>query len=315
MSTDKETSKDKDSDKLTEKILQLWHDPNWIGSYRGVKTLQLLLKTDKNIEISTKKLTNILKNDNLFLMHLRPKLKIKRRHYFLNCYGELLQSDLGFMFEYEEYKYFLLVIDCYSLKIFVKSIKNKTSAVVLEAFEEVLKHFSDTTIQKIEVDQGTEFNLVSKYCKKHNILFKYKYGQNKANFAEWGILMIKRRLYKILRGSLSQDWPAFIENVAIDHNNTPQKKLGFLKPNDINTPYDSAKVTKARQLFNIKSFDLPSFKEQLDNQSDYNNSKKSLKEGDYVYIDFKQSLFGKSFDVQVVCILQKKPIFYRNVVF
>lgn len=45
-----------------EEILNLWHDKNWIGSFRGIKTFQSLLKTDKNIDISEKRLYNILKN-------------------------------------------------------------------------------------------------------------------------------------------------------------------------------------------------------------------------------------------------------------
>lgn len=292
-------SKSTISNDIEDQILKLWHDPNWIGSFRGIKTFQLLLKTEKNIDISTKELTKILRNDSLYLMHLRPKVQIHRRHYYLNTIGELLQSDLGYMFSFNVYKYFLLVIDCYSLKIFVKALHNKTSASVLASFEDILKNFSSTTIYKIEVDQGTEFNLVSKYCKTHNIIFKYKYGQNKANFAEWGILMIKRRLYKILRSSLTQDWPSLIEQVANDHNNTPQKKLGFLKPSDINTPYDSAKVTKAKKLLNIPFRSLPLYKQQQLNQSLYKNNGKKLQIGDYVYVDFKQTLFGKSFDVQV----------------
>lgn len=280
-------------------ILKLWHDPNWIGSFRGIKTFQAFLKTDKNITVSSRHLTNLLKNDNLYLMHLKPKRNIKRRHYFLNNYGELIQADLGYMFDFEGYKYFLLLIDCYSLKIFVKSLKNKTSETVLKAFIETLKQFK-TTIYKIEVDQGTEFVSAAKYCKQNKILFKYKYGQNKANFAEWAILIIKRRLYKLLRGSLSQDWPNFIEKIADDHNNTPQKKLGFLKPNDIQNSFDSAKVWKLKNLQDIPHFLEPTYKQQIINQHLNDTDDKSLKVNDYVYIDFKQSLFGKSFDVQVV---------------
>lgn len=207
-----------------------------------------------------------------------------------------MQGDLGFMFDYEGYKYFLLLIDCFSLKIYVKSVKDKTSKTILNAFIDILKQFN-TTVYKIEVDQGTEFSLVLKYCKENNIIFKYKYGQNKANFAEWGILMIKRRLYKILRSTLSQDLPNIIEKVALDHNNVPLKKLGYLKPSDINTSFDLAKVFKAKEL-NNKPFKLqPSYRKQQKNQSEINS--KSLQVNDYVYIDFKQSLFGKSFDIQV----------------
>ena len=32
-----------------KRLLQLWRDPNFSGSYRGIKTFQTLLKTDLNV--------------------------------------------------------------------------------------------------------------------------------------------------------------------------------------------------------------------------------------------------------------------------
>jgi len=285
---------------MEEKILNLWKDSNWYGSFRGVKTFQTLLKTDKNIDISEKKLYDILKNEHLYLMHLKPKTKFKRRKYDLNSYGELIQCDLGFMFNYEGFSCFLLIIDCYSLKIFVKPLKSKSSENVLEGFKEFFKEFT-SKIYVCQTDQGQEFSLVKKFCLKNDIIFQYKFGKNKANFAEWGILTIKRRLYKILRNNLSQDWPKIIETVANEQNNVPQKSLGFLKPSDINSPYDSAKVTKAKKLYKIETYRESNFKEQIANEKNYANNDKNLKVNDYVYVDFKQDIFGKSFDVQVKC--------------
>jgi len=283
----------------SETILKLWHDKNWIGSFRGIKTFQSLLKTDKNISVSEKQLYKILKNDKLYLLHLRPKSKVYRRKYDLNCYGEIVQFDLGFMFEFEGYKYFILLIDCFSFKIFIEPLKTKSSEEVFKAFKKLLNKYK-TTIYKVEVDKGTEFVLCKKYCIENHIIFKYKYGNNKASFAEWGILEIKKRLYKLLRDNLTQDWPRYINLIEEDHNNLPQKHLGFMKPNDINTPYDSAKVLKAKKIHNIEIFREPTFKNQIINEQKYLQNNTTLKVNDYVYLDFKKSLFSKSFDTQVI---------------
>ena len=40
---------------------------------------------------------------------------------------------------------------------------------------------------------------VKQFCKSNDIIFQYKIGANKASFAEWIIMVLKRRLYKILR--------------------------------------------------------------------------------------------------------------------
>jgi len=168
---------------MEHEILKLWKDPNWFGSYRGIKTFQYLLKTDKNIDISEKKLYNILRNEHLYLIHVQQKKNFPRRKYDLNCIGELIQCDVGFMYEFKDYKYFLLIIDCYSLKIFVYPLKTKSAVSVFDKFQEFVNSFS-SQIYVVQTDQGQEFSLCKKYCKENQIIFQNKFGKNKANFAE-----------------------------------------------------------------------------------------------------------------------------------
>lgn len=103
----------------------------------------------------------------------------------------------------------------------------------------------------------------------------------------------------MLRGTLSQNWTELLNKVCDDYNNTPNKKLGYLKPNEINTIYDSYKVRQEQRKFHIKRFSEPTFKEQRENQTEYDKKTTVLKTNDYVYLDFNENLFGKSFDVQV----------------
>lgn len=69
-----------------EKIIQLWRDPDFEGSYTGIKTFQTLLKLNKDIDISERKLYEILKNDPIFVMHIRSKKTIQRRFYYVSYY-------------------------------------------------------------------------------------------------------------------------------------------------------------------------------------------------------------------------------------
>ena len=166
-----------------KKLLQLWRDPNFNGSYRGVKTFQTLLKTDLNIEVSENHLYKLLKTDPIFLIHQKPQRNIDRRSYDIRNYGELVQADIAFMFNYEEYKYFLLVIDCFSSKIFTVPLKTKDSKTVAAAFEDIFKAFK-AKIYEIQTDRGTEFlGSTKKLFNEKNILYRTKFGKNKANFA------------------------------------------------------------------------------------------------------------------------------------
>lgn len=279
---------------MDKKIIELWRDPAFSGSYRGLKSFQMFLKTDRNIDVSEKKLYKIMTQDPIYVMHMKSK-KVIRRHYYLSNIGELIQSDLAYMFPYNNYKYFIVFIDCFSYKLNVQALENKSSRTVLKAFEYFLH---DKEIEKLETDQGTEYSLCKKLCKEKKILYSYKRGQNKANFAEYAILQVKKRLYKMLRGSLSKDWPSYLQIIQEDFNKTPMKMLGYLAPKDLNDSADTYFVLKAQKTDKIKE-QIPSFEVQQENIKGYDENEDNLKVNDYVYLNFKTNTFAKSFDIQV----------------
>ena len=185
-----------------EKLLELWRDPSFSGSFRGVRNFQTLLKTDLNVNVSEKRLLNLLKTDPIFLIHQRPKPILNRRKYNVNFYGQLVQIDIAFMFEDSETKdkAFLIAVDAFSLKIFVEPLKDKTTPNVLSALKKIFAEF-DHPIYEIQSDKGKEFKnvIIKKFFKEQHTLLRFKRGKNKASFAEYGILLVKRRLYMILR--------------------------------------------------------------------------------------------------------------------
>jgi hypothetical protein len=84
-----------------EALLKLWRDPLFLGSYRGVKTFQVCLKTDKDIVVSQKRLYKLLRTDENFLMHQSFPKNIARRQLSLNNYGEVVFGDLAYMYPFE----------------------------------------------------------------------------------------------------------------------------------------------------------------------------------------------------------------------
>ena len=282
-----------------EEILKLWRDPTFPGSYRGVRTFQVLLKTDLNIDIPENRLLEILKKDSIYLIHQRPKRKFDRRSYFVHFYGQLVQIDIAYMFPdtTTKDKYFILAIDVFSFKIFVEPLKDKSSDEVLRALKLIFDNFKHS-IYELQSDRGKEFRnqKIRLFLKSKNSFIKFKFGKNKASVAEYGILLVKRKLYMTLRAQLSNDWCSYIQEVVKGPNNTPLKKLGWKTPNSIHDEADSVAVQRAQKLNNISTVELPSYKKQEENQKSY---KGDLKIGDYVYVDFNEQLFDKSFDVSV----------------
>ena len=64
-----------------------------------------------------------------------------------------MQADLAVMFEYSNYKYFLLLVDVFSSKVFVRPLKSKDSKTVAMALEDIFNEFG-AKIYKLETDQG-----------------------------------------------------------------------------------------------------------------------------------------------------------------
>jgi hypothetical protein len=219
---------------VTDKyLLQLWRSPNFVAGYSGIKTFQIKLKLEKNINVSQARLYNILKKDPMFLIHQKAPSNIKRRHLVLNNYGEVVFGDLSYMYNYNGYKYFVLVVDGFSGKIFVRPLKTKDSLIVSLALESIFEEFQ-AQVYVFETDQGTEFQgECKKLFKRRNITYRAKFGKNKSFMSENYIRIVKRKLYLTLRGTLNQDWVTTLETVVNSINDMPSRRLGYIKPNTI----------------------------------------------------------------------------------
>ena len=208
-------------------------------------------------------------------------------------------GDLAVMYSFDDYRYFLLVVDGFSSKVFVRPLKSKKSSLVAKALDDIFEEFN-APIYVFETDRGTEFQGPCKQIlKKRHIIYVAKYGRNKAFLSESYIRIVKKRLYMTLRGTLNQNWVQTLERVVINLNNTPIEKLGYLKPNMINNETDSVLVKEAKAALNLTSYKEPDYKTQQDNQTKFESSQSELKKGNFCYVDFDEKLFDKSFDVVV----------------
>ena len=98
---------------------------------------------------------------------------------------------------------------------------------------------------------------------------------------------------------MKHSWVKFLPNVVESLNNTPLKRLGWLTPNAIHNEASSVFVRNAKKTHNILEENLPTYKQQKQNEENYSGD---LKKGDYVYVDFVEKLFDKSFDVSVTSV-------------
>jgi hypothetical protein len=260
--------------------------------------MQILLQTDKGENVQLNRIRKILHKEKIFIIHQRPIRNIQRRKFDVRFYGEVCQSDLAFMFPWETFNYFLLFIDIFSLKIFVEPLENKSSQSVKAAFDIIFKKFN-AQVHVLETDRGSEFIGCRNFFKENKIVFKTKTGNNKASYAESFIFQVKKRLFMMMRGNLTQNWVKYLPLIVEQHNNTPNEKLGGLTPNNIHSEYDSALVAERLQKQNKQSYHEPSFQTQISNMELYKTNPNNIQENDYVYLSSKEDQFSKSYDTKV----------------
>lgn len=164
-----------------EEIIKLWRDPQFSGSYRGARTFQVLLKTDLNIDVPLSRIYRLFNNDQIYLIHQKSVKTFNRRKYIVHNYGELVQMDIAQMFEHGGFKYFLLLVDVFSSKVFVKLLKTRETNEILTAFKSIQSSFG-SQIYVIQADRESAFlsKTFKDYLKKESIVFRPKYGKNKA---------------------------------------------------------------------------------------------------------------------------------------
>jgi len=113
-----------------EQILKLSQDPSFSGSFAGLRTLRRFLYTDYGEHIPLKRLYSIMNKSPDYLMNLRPVRQFTRRHYEVYSFAQLIEADLGFMSAYKKFRYFLLVIDVFSWKIFARPLVSKKALTI-----------------------------------------------------------------------------------------------------------------------------------------------------------------------------------------
>ena len=101
----------------------------------------------------------------------------------------------------------------------------------------------------------------------------------------------------LLRSQLSENWVKFIKVVVEGFNNTPIKKLGYLKPNEIKSERDSVQID-INNSSKASSY-LPSFTIQQTNQKLYEDNKNLLQPGDFCYKFYDEKLFDKKYNISV----------------
>ena len=208
-------------DNWKEQLKSLYHNINFPGSFSS--KIGEFIRTN---ETSSK------------FKPIRKKI-FPRRRIIARFPSELFMADL---FEYPLFKrinhgyvYGLIVIDCFSRKIYFKPLKKKDATSTATAIDQILSDLDEPPINFV-TDAGKEFfnSNVNKVFESFGVVhYKPPTKTNwKASMAERAIRTIKSRLAKIFYKRKSNKWIDVIDKVIKNYNNSPHRAHGF-KPVDV----------------------------------------------------------------------------------
>lgn len=270
-------------------IRNLWSDPSFEGSFSGVLSFQQELK-NRDIFVSTKRLTSILSQIPQYLRHIRRPVHFPRRPYFVHGWWDTVQMDTASMKNHNGYIGFICLVDLYTLFICTQLISDRKISTVKAFLKSVFEKFGSPS--KLECDKAGEYAGCISFFKEKHVYLHFKRGKNKANYSESAINLIKRRLFMMMHDSDNDDWPKMLPIATKVLNSKKHPSLGGLRPIDLT---DRVSATKVDLAIGLK--DEGSMAEHRKNEEHFLRTSDILV-GDYVLVIPKKQL--RTGDVQVI---------------
>ena len=142
-----------------------------------------------NKQISRKEIERILSTIPTYTKYKQRKKSNLHNPFFIYYLHQQWQIDVTYIIDLGKYNdnilYLLIVMECFSRKIFVVPMKSRTSKDVVKCFTKIHLHVGYTP-HTIYVDQGSEFNSIifKNYCNQHNITLIFSQSVTKAALVE-----------------------------------------------------------------------------------------------------------------------------------
>ncbi|CAF2121868.1 unnamed protein product, partial [Rotaria magnacalcarata] len=159
-----------------------------------------------------------------------PNLTVEAENALDHC-----MADLTFLTKCNSYVGIFVIIDIASRRCFAEKIKNKSSAEVIRAFQEIIdKQLLGFNIKTLRVDNGTEFtsNEFKDFCKK--IGTKLTFGNVFSSRAGGKVERLNGIIKQLIKVHITKDNPGnWVEhfNKAINtYNTSPHSAIGNKSP-------------------------------------------------------------------------------------
>ena len=184
------------------------------------------------------KILKYLRANEVASLHRPKRNKFPRRRIVTRYPGNIIQSDLIDMQKYStknsNYNFILVVIDCFSKKVWARPLKNKQGKTTEIALRSIFESM-DYPIQSLIFDEGLEY--VNKYVEnllqEYNVHSYHIKTKLKASSAERFNKTLKEKIWKYFTLTGRQRWVDILDTLISNYNETYHSSIK-MAPNDVN---------------------------------------------------------------------------------
>ena len=306
-------------------LQKVYEDIGHPSGYSSIGKLEKYLKNQGEKNISKKKILEFLKKQPGWSYHGFVPRSFVRRPIKVCRPGHILGTDIADMtksvsIHNNNFRYILVLIDCFSRKLSLTALRNKSNQTTANALEDFLNK-TQYKYRYIFSDQGGEYigNHTQKLYEKFNIIrYSVKNRRFKCAIAERVVKTIKERIHKYFTQNNTLKYIDILKKVEDAYNNSEHKGLGYQTPNRVHAMTDLNEVKKQeciqlrRKYLNYGSIRLREYKKMV------SNGNNSVLDG-YVrlLLNNAEGVFAKSFQpifteeiFKIRCVKKSLPVSY-----
>ena len=208
-----------------------------------------MVKKNKDTDVDRdliKKAARLLKGEQLsdeqrsaYRLHTQKRNNYRRLKIYIDKRNQQWSIDLADLNELSgfnnQYRYLLVCVDIATRYAFVKPCKVKTANNVSKKFEEII-HEAGEVPQKVQADEGTEFNRIRKLLAPQYgfTLFHTQNREIKASHAERFIQTLKTMIRRSMTTlNINYRYLKYLPAIVERYNESPHRGIFYARPVDL----------------------------------------------------------------------------------
>ena len=215
------------AESVDKTLRSIYYDPAHTAAYSGINALY---KACKHESITRAQIKEWLKKQDTYTLHRPARKRFKRNRVEVFGINSQWQADLVDLSSLKrwnkQYRYLLVVIDCFSKYAHVVPIKTKTGESLVAAFKKILSRSEKPDI--LQTDKGTEFTNrpFQKWLRTQGIRFFTSNNETKCSIVERFNRTLKSKMWKHFTAKGTSRYTDVLPKLVNAYNNAYHRSIG-----------------------------------------------------------------------------------------